>query len=108
MINVSFEYQALAPILIMLGAGVLSVLLEAFIPRGARRLLQLLLVFGSLILAFVYVVVNSEVALAGAKELFGGQNKGLRQIVAQGSVVIDGPGLFMQGTLLIIAFIAAL
>jgi NADH-quinone oxidoreductase subunit N len=108
MINVSFEYQALAPILIMLGAGVLSVLLEAFIPRGARRLLQLLLVFGSLILAFVYVVVNSEVALAGAKELFGGQNKGLRQIVAEGSVVIDGPGLFMQGTLLIIAFIAAL
>jgi NADH-quinone oxidoreductase subunit N len=38
----------------------------------------------------------------------GGQAKGLRQIVAQGSVVIDGPGLFIQGILLIVAFIAAL
>lgn len=108
MIKVSFEYQALAPILILLGSGVLSVLLEAFTPRNARRPLQLLLVFGTLILAFVYVVVNSDVALDGAAEVLGGQNKGLRQIVANGSAVIDGPGLFIQGTLLIIAFIAAL
>ena len=106
--SVSFEYAALAPILILLGAGVLSVLLEAFTPRSARRPLQLILVFGAIILAFVYVVVNSEAALNGAAELLGGQNKGLRQVVAQGSAVIDGPGLFIQGILLIISFIAAL
>lgn len=108
MIKVSFEYQALAPILILLGAGVLSILLEAFVPRSARRLLQLLLVFGTIILAFVYVVVNAEVALEGAADFLGGQNKGLRQVVASGSAVIDGPGLFIQGILLIVAFIAAL
>ncbi|MFM1818805.1 MAG: hypothetical protein RIS61_403, partial [Actinomycetota bacterium] len=58
--KISFEYAALAPILILLGAGVISVLLEAFLPRNARRPLQLILVFGSIILSFVYVVVNSE------------------------------------------------
>lgn len=108
MISVSFEYQALAPILILLGAGVLSILLEAFVPRSARRLLQLLLVFGTIILAFVYVVVNSDVALEGAAEFLGGQSKGLRQVAAAGSAVIDGPGLFIQGILLIVAFVAAL
>ncbi len=108
MIDVSFEYRALAPILILLGSGVISVLLEAFTPRNARRPLQLLLVFGSLILAFVYVVVNSDSLLTGPAEYVGGQSKGLRQIAAEGSVAIDGPGLFIQGTLLIIAFIAAL
>lgn len=108
MIDVSFEYRALAPILILLGSGVISVLLEAFVPRSARRPLQLLLVFGSIILAFVYVVVNSETVLDGPAQFVGGQSKGLRQIAAEGSVAIDGPGLFIQGTLLIIAFIAAL
>ena len=108
MINVSFEYRALAPILLLLGAGVISVLIEAFTPRNARRPLQLVLVFGTLILAFVYVVVNSETVLIGPAEFIGGQSKGLRQIAAEGSVAIDGPGLFLQGTLLIVGFIAAL
>ena len=106
--KMSFEYAALAPILILLGAGVISVLLEAFLPRNARRPLQLILVFGSIILAFVYVVVNSEVASVLTESELGGQDKGLRQVVAQGSAVIDGPGLFIQGILLIVAFIAAL
>ena len=106
--QISIEYAALAPILIVLGAAVLSVLLEAFTPRNARRPLQIILVFGSLILAFVYVVVNSSELLQGAVEVTGGQNKGIRQIVAQGSVAIDGPGLFIQGILLIVSFIAAL
>ena len=106
--KISFEYAALAPILILLGAGVLSVLLEAFLPRNARRPLQLILVFGSIILAFVYVVANSDVVTKLTEAELGGQAKGLRQIVAQGSAVIDGPGLFIQGILLIISFIAAL
>ncbi|MFM1818954.1 MAG: NADH-quinone oxidoreductase subunit, partial [Actinomycetota bacterium] len=77
-------------------------------PRNARRPLQLILVFGSIILSFVYVVVNSEATSILTEAELGGQAKGLRQIVAQGSVVIDGPGLFIQGILLIVAFIAAL
>ena len=106
--QISIEYASLAPILILLGAAVLSVLLEAFTPRNARRPLQLILVFGSIILAFVYVVVNSSELIQGAAEVTGGQTKGIRQIVAQGSVAIDGPGLFIQGILLIVSFIAAL
>jgi NADH-quinone oxidoreductase subunit N len=50
--KVSVEYQALAPIIILLTSGVLAVLVEAFIPRVFRRPIQLLLVLGSIVLAF--------------------------------------------------------
>ncbi|MEI6108890.1 MAG: NADH-quinone oxidoreductase subunit NuoN [Actinomycetes bacterium] len=106
--NGSFEYQALAPIIVLLTSGVLSLLIEAFAPRTARRPLQLILVGASILLAFAYVVINSVTPLAGDPAANGGQLKGLRQIVAQGSAAIDGPGLFMQGTLLLVSFVAAL
>jgi len=106
--KVSFEYQALAPIIILLTSGVLSLTIEAFAPRIARRPLQLILVGASILLAFAYVVINATMPLAGDPLLNGGQLKGLRQLVAQGSAAIDGPGLFMQGALLLVSFVAAL
>jgi NADH-quinone oxidoreductase subunit N len=86
------EYSLLAPILIVLGAAVLGVLVEAFVPRTARRPTQLVLTFVSLAVAFGYVVAAH----------------GTRQIAAEGSVAIDGPTLFMQGSILVLAFLAAL
>jgi hypothetical protein len=47
----SINYYAIAPILILFAAAVVSVLVEAFVPRGARRPTQLVLVFGSIIAA---------------------------------------------------------
>ena len=40
------EYRQLSPILIVLGAAVISVLVEAFLPRATRRSLQLAITFG--------------------------------------------------------------
>lgn len=84
------DYRALAPILIVLGTAVISVLVEAFLPRGARRFIQLLLVFGSLIAAFVWIVSIS----------------GLRIITGQ--VAIDGPTLVMQGAIILLSILGAM
>ena len=88
----TIEYSALAPILIVLGAAVLGVLVEAFLPASLRRNAQLVITFGALVAAFVAVVLA----------------RGTQQIVAMGSVAIDGPTLFMQGSILVLAAMAAL
>ena len=88
----SFDYAALAPILIVFGGAIVSVLVEAFVPRGARRATQLVVVFASLIAALVGVV----------------SLRGTQTVTAAGSIVIDGPTLVMQGTLLIISALGAL
>ncbi len=85
------NYYAIAPILIIFGAAVVSVLVEAFVPRGARRTVQLVLVIGS-VLAALGVVIDL---------------RGTRLITGEGALAIDGPTLVMQGTLLIIALLAA-
>jgi NADH-quinone oxidoreductase subunit N len=107
-VNVSVEYQALAPIIILLAAGVLSVLVEAFIPRTLRRPIQLMLVLASIVLAFAYVVINATAELAGDPVTNGGQVKGLRELAASGAVAIDGPGMVIQGIILLVSFVAAL
>jgi len=106
--TVSVEYQALAPIIILLVAGVLSVLIESFIPRTFRRPIQLMLVLASIVLAFAYVVINATAELVGDPATNGGQVKGLRQIAASGAVAIDGPGMVIQGIILLVSFVAAL
>lgn len=88
----SINYSAIAPILIVAVAAIVSVLVEAFLPRGARRPVQLVLVLGSLAAAFVVVV-----SLAGT-----------RLVTGEGAVAIDGPALVLQGVILIIAFLGAL
>ncbi len=88
----SIDYAALAPILIVLGAAVVSVLVEALSPQPYRRRAQLVITFAALIGSFVAVVAA----------------RGTEQVVALGSVAIDGPALFMQGTILVLAAIAAL
>ena len=106
--NVSVQYQALAPIIILLASGVLSVLVEAFIPRTLRRPIQLMLVLASIVLAFAYVVINATTELAGDPATNGGQVKGLRELAASGSIAIDGPGMVIQGIILLVSFVAAL
>lgn len=86
----SFDYWAIAPILIVLGAALISVLLEAVLPRERRRQGQLILVGLALVLALVAVF-----ALAGTNLL-----------TASGSLAIDSPGLFLQGSTLLLALLA--
>jgi len=86
------DYFAIAPILIVFIAGLVSVLIEAFVPRGARRFLQIVVTFGALIAAFVWVVSIRDT----------------RVITGGGAVAVDGPALVLQGTILILAILGAM
>ena len=52
----NINYYMLAPILVVLGGAVLSVLVEAFYPRESRRSAQLALVLATLVVAFLAVL----------------------------------------------------
>lgn len=88
----SIEYSRLAPMLIVFAVAVVGVLVEAFAPRRARYTTHVGLALGGLVAAFVAVV-----ALAGT-----------RDVVAVGAVAIDGPTLFLQGTILLVSMLAVL
>jgi len=102
----SFEYAALAPVVILLTAGVFGVVIEAFIPRVYRRTAQLFLVLGSLVVSLAYVIISATKALPGGADQNGGQTHGLRQLAASGAAAIDGAGLFLQGTIILVAIVS--
>ncbi|WP_072688027.1 NADH-quinone oxidoreductase subunit NuoN [Rhodococcus marinonascens] len=86
------EYSQLSPMLIVFGVAVVGVLVEAFLPRRARYASHLVLALGGLAAAFVAVVL-----LAGT-----------RDSAVMGAVAVDGPTLFLQGTILLISIPAIL
>ncbi len=83
----SVAYRQLSPMLIVFGAALVGVLVEAFAPARLRRSVQVALAGGGFVAAFIMVGVNHD-----AKE-----------IVASGSVAVDGPALFLEGTILLLA-----
>ncbi|KIF03111.1 NADH:ubiquinone oxidoreductase subunit N [Streptomyces sp. RSD-27] len=90
------EYAQLAPTLIVVGAAVLGVLVEAFVPRRSRYLLQVFLSVAALAAAFAAVV-----GLAA-----GGYGNTKAHIAAMGAIAVDGPALFLQGTILLASIVA--
>jgi proton-translocating NADH-quinone oxidoreductase chain N len=95
------EYFQLSPMLVVFGAAVAGVLIEAFAPRSARRSAQLALTLGSLAAAFVLTI-----AVGMSASLFGGHKPG--HLAAMGAVGVDQPTLFIQGTILVLALVSAL
>ncbi|SCG80101.1 NADH dehydrogenase subunit N [Micromonospora echinaurantiaca] len=88
----SIDYPALAPSLIMLGAALLGVLVEAFVPRRLRHLVQLSLALLAVLGALTMVVLNADDRL----------------ITIGGAIAVDGPTLFLQGAILVLAAMALL
>ncbi|MEU1980703.1 NADH-quinone oxidoreductase subunit NuoN [Nocardia sp. NPDC019395] len=88
----SIEYHVLAPILIVFGAAVLGVLVDAFFPRSRRYPAQLALALAALLAALVAVFLLS----------------GTRTTAVAGAVAVDGVTLFLQGTLLVVGLLAVL
>ena len=86
------NYSAIAPLLIVFGAAVLSVLVEAFVPRRGRRPVQLVLV-----IVTILVALGVTVSLSGT-----------RLLTADGSIAVDGPTLLLWGALLVVALLGAL
>ena len=63
----SIEYSQLAPMLVVFGAAIVGVLVEAFVPRELRRALHLLVTFGALVAAFVWTCVIAASSTIFAK-----------------------------------------
>ena len=82
----SIAYGPLAPLLIVFAAATVGVLVEAFVPAARRRTAQVVVAALGLLGALVAVVV-----LAGTSRL-----------VVEGAVAVDGPALFLQGTLCVL------
>lgn len=83
--------------LIVFGIAIAGVLVEAFLPRDRRYIVQLVLSLGGLLAAFVAVAM-----------LAGGLRGTAGQTAVLGAVAIDGPTLFLQGTILLIAVLGIL
>ncbi len=97
----SIEYSQLSPMLVVFGAAVVGVLVEAFAPRPLRRGIQLVIALGSLAAAFILTIV-----VAASASIFDHGSPG--HIAAQGAVAVDRPTLFIQGTILVLAFVSVL
>jgi NADH-quinone oxidoreductase subunit N len=87
------DYALLAPILIILGAALAGVLVEAFVKQAWRARIQLVLALGAIVISL--------------QQLFRVRNA-TSSIAAVTSVSIDGVGIFMQGAILVFAFLGIL
>jgi NADH-quinone oxidoreductase subunit N len=87
------DWAGLSPVVIVLGAAVVGVLVEAFAPRRGRRLVQLVLSAAAVLGALVAVVLlwdREGTFLVGS------------------AMILDKVGLFLTGTLLILGLLALL
>ncbi|MFB7908051.1 MULTISPECIES: NADH-quinone oxidoreductase subunit NuoN [unclassified Kitasatospora] len=92
------EYGQLSPMLVVFGAAVAGVLVEAFVPRRLRHWTQVSLALVALAGAFAAVVVLATQG-HGAPRV---------DLLAMESVALDGPALFLQGVILLVAVVAVL
>ena len=85
------NYTLLSPILILLGGALIGVLVEAFVSKALRSIVQLSLTIGTLVLSLAQVWrIHNEQSMTAA----------------MGSVIIDGPAILLQASILIISIIS--
>ncbi len=80
----SVAYRSLLPMLLLFAAAGLGVLAEAFAPRATRRIVQVVIALLALLGSLAAVIW-----LAGSADV----------VTASGAVAVDGPALFIEGTL---------
>ncbi len=99
----TIDWLYLAPIIVVLGAGVLGVLVEAFVPARVRRTVQVTLALLATAAAFALVVVLwRDPAVQGTAEAAPGVR------VLGGAMIADPFGLAIQGIVVVLAFLAIL
>ncbi len=92
----TIEYGTLAPLLLIFGAAIVGVLVEAFAPRYLRKAMQVPITLLSIAGAFALVilqVVSGDVPTTP---------------VAMGALAVDGPSLFIWGVILVLSFVCVL
>ncbi len=88
----SLDYQAMAPMLILFGVACLGVIIEGFVPRRIRATVQLTLALLGLVAALI--VVFRQVSK--------------HKLTAGTAIAIDGPGLFLSGSIIVLGIVALL
>ena len=84
------DYALLAPMLIILGAAIIGVLVEAFAKQAIRARLQLAIAVTAIIIAL--------------EQIYRIRNRG-SSIAAITSVSIDSAGIYLQGAILVFALL---
>ncbi|MGB8994504.1 MAG: NADH-quinone oxidoreductase subunit NuoN [Pseudonocardiaceae bacterium] len=92
------DYGAIAPVLIVLGAACVSVLVEAFVARSARWSTQV---------ALTLLTLGAAGAALGV-HLYSFAADGRNVVTLAGTISVDGPALFLWGTLLALGLAAVL
>lgn len=87
------DYALLAPMLIILGAAIIGVLVEAFAKQAIRARLQLAIAVTAIIIAL--------------EQIYRIRNRG-SSIAAITSVSIDSAGIYLQGAILVFALLGIL
>ncbi|MCP2263721.1 NADH-quinone oxidoreductase subunit NuoN [Promicromonospora thailandica] len=90
------DWLALAPLLVVLGAGVVGILVEAFVPARARRTTQIVLTLAALAGGFAVVAVLWPQIVAQPVQVLGG------------SVTLTPFALGTQGLVAALAFLGVL
>ena len=94
-------FRALLPVFFVLGAALLGLIAEALLPRRDRFAAQVIITIAGLGAALVTVILDHNLRLTTPTPGTGGA-------FFAGSVAIDGTGLFLQGTILVLAVLATL
>jgi NADH-quinone oxidoreductase subunit N len=86
------DYGALAPMLILFGVACLGVIIEGFVPTRFRNRVQLPVALAGLVAALVFVI----------------RQAGKHTLTAASAVAIDGPSLFLQGSIIVLGMVSLL
>ncbi len=89
------EYAQLWPMLVIFGVACAGVLVEAFLPRERRYVVQTLLTLVGLVVALVGTCLVASDLPSVADGLAHGT------IAAEGTIAVDGPAVFLWGLILI-------
>jgi NADH-quinone oxidoreductase subunit N len=97
----SIEYASLYPLLIVFGVALVGVLVEAFVARERRYVIQVVLSVGGLLAALAGTIqVATDLPSQG--------DTASGQISAEGAIAVDGPSIFLWGILLVLSIISML
>jgi NADH-quinone oxidoreductase subunit N len=104
----TMDWAALSPLLVVLGAAVLGVILEAALPRGPRWITQVVLSLAALVASLFLIAMQwaeppLSVGTVGSAGTVAAQTQGMNL-----SIVVDRPSLFLQGSIVVLALLAVL
>ena len=94
----TLEYGHLSPLFVVFGVACLGVLVEAFVPRKHRYLVQATLAIGGVVLTLAAVIM---VAVPVGRARRACAARGI--VGSMGTVVVDGPSVFLWGLILLFA-----